>query len=90
MYHEQRRWFAGTNAKPQNVWATRTGTEANLTSSLPSRDADGMELRAAAEIHAAGVAILVKTECMAAVEPVIRRASTAFGFVCYFFHNLSF
>lgn len=48
MYHEQRRWFAGTNAKPQTVWATRTGTEANLTSSLPSRDADGMELRAAA------------------------------------------
>ena len=41
-------------------------------------------------VHAAGVVILVKTECMAAVEPVIRRASTAFGFVCYFFHNLSF
>lgn len=48
MYHEQRRWFAGTNAKPQVVWATRTGTENNLTSSIPSRDADGMELRVAA------------------------------------------
>jgi len=48
MYHEQRRWFAGTNAKPQTVWATRTGTESNLTSSIPSRDADGMELRVAA------------------------------------------
>lgn len=48
MYHEQRRWFGGTNSKPQVVWATRTGTEANLTSSLPSRDADGMELRVAA------------------------------------------
>lgn len=47
MYHEQRRWFAGTNAKPQVVWATRTGTESNLTSSIPSRDADGMELRVA-------------------------------------------
>lgn len=47
-YHEQRRWFAGTNDKPQVLWATRTGTEANLTSSLPSRDADGMELRIAA------------------------------------------
>lgn len=46
-YHEQRRWFAGTNEKPQVVWATRTGTEANLTSSLPSRDADGLELRVA-------------------------------------------
>lgn len=48
MYHEQRRWFAGTTNKPQVVWATRTGTESNLTSSIPSRDADGMELRVAA------------------------------------------
>lgn len=47
-YHEQRRWFAGTNAKPQVLWATRTGTESNLTSSIPSREADGMELRIAA------------------------------------------
>lgn len=46
-YHEQRRWFAGTNAKPQVLWATRTGTEKNLTSSFPTRDADGMELRIA-------------------------------------------
>lgn len=46
-YHEQRRWFAGTNDKPQVLWATRTGTESNLTSSIPSRDADGMELRIA-------------------------------------------
>jgi hypothetical protein len=47
-YHEQRRWFAGTNGKPQVLWATRTGTESNLTSSIPSREADGMELRIAA------------------------------------------
>ena len=46
-YHEQRRWFAGSTNKPQVVWATRTGTESNLTSSLPSRDADGLELRVA-------------------------------------------
>ena len=46
-YHEQRRWFAGTNNKPQVLWATRTGTESNLTSSIPSRDADAMELRIA-------------------------------------------
>lgn len=48
VYHEQRRWFAGTGAKPQVLWATRTGTDSNLTSSIPSRDADGMELRIAA------------------------------------------
>jgi hypothetical protein len=46
-YHEQRRWFAGTNNQPQVLWSTRTGTDANLTSSIPSRDADGMELRIA-------------------------------------------
>lgn len=46
-YYEQRRWFAGTDLKPQVVWATRTGTEVNLTSSLPARDADGMEFRVA-------------------------------------------
>jgi hypothetical protein len=46
-YHEQRRWFAGTNTKPQVLWATRTGTESNLTSSIPSREADAMELRIA-------------------------------------------
>lgn len=47
-YHEQRRWFAGTNEKPQVLWATRTGTESNLTSSIPSQEADAMELRIAA------------------------------------------
>jgi hypothetical protein len=40
-YHEQRRYFGGTNAKPQGVWATRTGTGSNLTSSIPAADADG-------------------------------------------------
>lgn len=47
-YHEQRRWFAGTTLRPQVLWATRTGTDANLTSSIPSRADDGMELRVAA------------------------------------------
>ena len=46
-YHEQRRWFAGSVIKPQVMWATRTGTDNNLTSSIPTRDADGMELRIA-------------------------------------------
>lgn len=46
-YHEQRRWFAGTSDKPQVLWATRNGTENNLTSSIPSREADGMEVRVA-------------------------------------------
>ncbi|PZP15023.1 MAG: hypothetical protein DI607_07820, partial [Sphingomonas hengshuiensis] len=47
-YNEQRRWFAGTNAKPQVMFATRTATEYNLTSSIPSRADDAMEVRIAA------------------------------------------
>lgn len=46
-YHERRRWFAGTSGEPQNMWATRNGTESNLTASIPSRDDDGMEFRIA-------------------------------------------
>lgn len=46
-YHEQRRWFAGTNSKPQVMFATRTATESNLTSSIPSRADDGLEIRVA-------------------------------------------
>ena len=48
-YHEQRRWFAGTDAKPQSIFATRNGTESNLTSSVPSQADDGMEFRVAAQ-----------------------------------------
>jgi hypothetical protein len=48
-YYEQRRWFAGTGDEPQTVWATRNGTQSNLTSSLPSQDDDGLEFRIAAQ-----------------------------------------
>ena len=48
-YYEQRRWFAGTSNEPQTVWATRNGTAANLTSSLPSQDDDGLKFRIAAQ-----------------------------------------
>lgn len=47
-YHEQRRWFGGSTSEPQNVWATRNGTESNITSSLPSQADDGLEFRIAA------------------------------------------
>lgn len=48
-YYEQRRWFAGSTDQPQHVWATRNGTDSNLTSSLPSQDDDGLEFRIAAQ-----------------------------------------
>ena len=48
-YYEQRRFFAGTTNKPQTVWGTRSATQSNLTSSIPSQDDDGMEFRIAAQ-----------------------------------------
>jgi hypothetical protein len=47
-YFEQRRWFAGGNLKPDNAWATRTGTESNLSYSIPTRDDDSIRFRVAA------------------------------------------
>jgi hypothetical protein len=47
-YFEQRRVFAGTLNKPQNLWMTRTGTESNLSYSLPGKDDDAIQFRVAA------------------------------------------
>lgn len=47
-YYEQRRVFAGTNNKPQNLWFTRSGTESDMSSSLPTRDDDSIAFRIAA------------------------------------------
>lgn len=47
-YYEQRRIFAGTDNKPQNCWMTRTGTESNLSASIPTRDTDAISFRIAA------------------------------------------
>jgi hypothetical protein len=42
-YYEGRRVFAGTNNKPQGYWATRSGTESNLSYSIPTRDDDTIQ-----------------------------------------------
>lgn len=47
-YFEQRRCFAGTVSRPQNMWLTRSGTESNLTYSIPTRDADSISFRVVA------------------------------------------
>ena len=47
-YFEQRRTFAGTLNKPQNLWMTRSGTESNLSYSLPTKDDDSIAFRVAA------------------------------------------
>lgn len=47
-YFEQRRCFAGTINKPQNIWMTRSGTESAMSYSLPIRDDDRIAFRVAA------------------------------------------
>ncbi len=47
-YFEQRRCFAGTINKPQNIWLTRSGTESAMCYSLPIRDDDRIAFRVAA------------------------------------------
>ena len=47
-YHEQRRCFAGSINEPQNLRMTRSGTESNMTYSIPVRDDDSINIRVAA------------------------------------------
>lgn len=47
-YFEQRRWFGGTINRPNNLWATRPGTEADMSYSLPSQSDDRIAVRVAA------------------------------------------
>jgi hypothetical protein len=47
-YFEQRRVFAGTAYKPQNIWMTKSGTESSMSYSLPVRDDDRIAFRVAA------------------------------------------
>lgn len=47
-YFEQRRVFAGTLNKPQNVWMTRTGTESDIRYSIPVKDTDRLAFQVAA------------------------------------------
>jgi len=39
-YFQQRRCFGGTNNDPQNFWMTKTGTESDMSYSLPVQDTD--------------------------------------------------
>lgn len=47
-YFQQRRIFAGTKNEPQKIWMTRSGTESDMSYSIPSRDDDRIEIRVAA------------------------------------------
>ena len=47
-YFEQRRVFAGTTNEPQSMWMTRSGTESDMSYSLPVKDDDRINFRVAA------------------------------------------
>jgi hypothetical protein len=47
-YFEQRRCLAGTTNKPQNIWLTKSGTESDMSYSLPTRNDDRIAFRVAA------------------------------------------
>lgn len=47
-YYEQRRVFASTINRPQTTWMTRSGTENNLTQSIPTQANDAVVFRIAA------------------------------------------
>ena len=46
-YFEQRRCFAGSINKPQNILMTKSGTESNISYSLPIKDDDRISFRVA-------------------------------------------
>jgi hypothetical protein len=37
-YYQQRRCFAGTATQPQNMWMTRSGTESDMSYTIPTKD----------------------------------------------------
>ena len=47
-YYEQRRCFAGTTNAPQNIWMTKSGTESDMSYSLPITDDDRISIKVAA------------------------------------------
>lgn len=50
-YFEQRRCFAGTKNKPQHIWMTRSGTESDMSYSVPLKDDDRISFRATGNIR---------------------------------------
>jgi hypothetical protein len=46
-YFDQRRTFAGSTNKPQDVWMAKTGTESDFSYSIPVKDTDRIYFRVA-------------------------------------------
>lgn len=46
-YYQQRRLFGGSTNAPQNIWATRSGTERDMSYTIPTRDDNSLAFRIA-------------------------------------------
>ena len=75
-YFEQRRCFAGSTNFPQNFYATKSGTESNLSYSIPTRDDNRISFRIASReasairhIVPAASLILLTPSCEFRVNP---------------------
>ena len=44
-YFQQRRFFAGSNNEPTNIWATQTGSDTNMGYSVPNKATDALRFR---------------------------------------------
>lgn len=67
-YFQQRRVFAGTLNLPQNVWATRSGTESNMSYGIPVTDDSRISLRIAAR-EASAIQHIVPTTALLLLTP---------------------
>ena len=69
-YYQQRRIFGGTTNLPQNLWATRSGTESNMSYTIPVQSDNRIAVRIAAReasairhIVPAGQLLLLSATC---------------------------
>lgn len=67
-YYQQRRCFAGSTNNPQNVWMTMSGTESNMTYTIPVTAQNRIAFRIAAR-EASGVRHLVPVANLVMLTP---------------------
>jgi hypothetical protein len=75
-YYQQRRIFGGTANNPQNLWLTKTGTESDMSYSLPIQDTDRIAIAIATRemstiLHAVPLLqlILLTSSCEISASP---------------------
>lgn len=64
-YFEQRRCFAGSTNKPQMIWMTRSGTETDMSKTIPVQDDNRVKFRIASQEAARILHLVPLTKLMA-------------------------